>query len=252
MIDISPKKKSDMIARKMVNIARFFCTDYDTSVEEILEMIKASETYKIITNPEFAVWLEGDVALYRRFEWEFYPLLCERKRNKYLNTGLLNWMKSVYSKAMDENWIWKPLYNNNMPGNGVEGVYTDMFFKADSHYDYLKFTIQYMSRCDESGISHPEDGVKYYILHSLEINDLQETFVIPEPTDDFHPFNQEDKAGLVNNYGRFRYVFDDEETPKKVAHAELLQMLYPRSFLFSVEDSYEWGEFVKSFEVKTN
>ena len=249
MNTISPKKKSDIIARKMFNIAQFFCKDYETSVEEILEMIKASETYKLINNPELDLWLDGDAALYRSFETEFYPLLCERKRNKQLNTSLLHWMKSVYSKAMDENWQWKPLYYNNMPSNGVVGVYSDMFFENNGDYDYIKFTIQYISRCDESGISHPEEGVKYYILHSLMIYDLQKTFAISGPTDDYLPFIQENKSKLLNDYGRFRYVFDDEETTKKVAHIELHHLLYPRTFLFSVEDNYEWEEFIKSFEV---
>lgn len=126
--------------------------------------------------------------------------------------------------------------------NGVEGIYTDMFFKMDNKYKYVKYSIEYMSRCDSDGISHPDEGIKYYVLHELVINDLDEKFEIPEPTGGIN-FN-DDLACLVNNYGRFRYVFDDEETAKNVVKAELLHMIYPYTYMLNDEELNEWKTFL--------
>ena len=163
------------------------------------------------------------------------------------HNGMLEWMKSVYAKVKENDFEWKPLYPNNMPCNGVAGLYMYMFFKEDDHFKYVKFTIEYMSRCDEDGISHPEEGTKYYVLHLLKEDDLKETFEIPEPSDDYCPFDYTN-AGVVNDYGRFRYVFDDEETAKKAAAKELLQMIYPATYFLSYKEQQYWDWFVKSFE----
>lgn len=160
---------------------------------------------------------------------------------------LVEWMKEVYLKAKKCELEWKPLYPNNMLCNGVDGIYTDMNFRSNEGYQYIKLTIQYQSRCDAEGFSHPEEGTKYYILHSLRIEALAEKIEIPEPKDTFNPFDDDDDSCMVNSYGRFRYAFDDEDTAKKVACTELIQMLYPYTFILSDEEGKEWDEFITPY-----
>ena len=160
---------------------------------------------------------------------------------------LVEWMKDIYLRARENRFEWKPVHPNNMSCNPVEGIYTDMNFKKDGKYRYLKYTISYESRCDEKGMSHPEEGTKYYVLHELRADDLEEKIVIPEPSDDFRPFKKNDPATIVNNYGRFRYVFDDEETAKKVVCSELVHMIYPYTYILGDEEGEKWNEFLNSF-----
>jgi len=156
---------------------------------------------------------------------------------------LLDWMKEVFTKAENNDFLWKPIYANNMPCNGKSGIYTDLFFEKDGKYQYRKFSIEYVSRCDSMGISHPEEGIRYYVLHLLELDDLDETFEIPEPSDDVDFFD-DSNAGIVNDYGRFRYVFDDEQTAKEVVSSELKQMVYPFFHILNKEEAVEWKRYV--------
>ena len=156
---------------------------------------------------------------------------------------LLDWMKDVYTKAKTSDFEWKPVHPNNMICNGIKGLYTDMFFEKDGKYTYLKYTIDYQSRCDEEGCSHPEEGVKYYVLHELRRTDLDEKFEIPPPTEYRNKDN--DLAYLVNNFGRFRYVFDDEDTAKSVVAHELLMMIYPYTYILSEEELVEWRRHIE-------
>ena len=164
------------------------------------------------------------------------------------NSQMLSWLKAVYVKAKSGDFEWKNIYPNNMPCNGVDGIYTDMFFERDGKYMYLKYSIEYQARCDKDGWSHPEEGVKYYVLHELIKYDLNETFEIPEPSDT-HEFYLEDMENnlslLVNDYGRYKCVFDDVETAKNVVSAELMAMIYPYTYLFSEDEIKEWNRFVE-------
>ena len=119
--------------------------------------------------------------------------------------------------------------------------FKSFFFKG--HYRYVKFTVQYVSRCDENGLSHPEEGTKYYVLHELVLDDMKEPFYIPEPNNE-SKWNDE-KAYKVNEYGRFRYVFDDEETAKKVVFNELTFMIYPLGYLLDDDEIEEWNDFIE-------
>lgn len=158
---------------------------------------------------------------------------------------LVTWLKAIYAKAQENNFEWKPLYPNNMPCNGKEGIYTEVWFEKEGKYEYLKFTIEYAYRCDEECTSHPEEGIKYYVLHKLRLTDLEEKFEIPEPSDHFQ---LEGLSCMVNDYGAFQHVFDDEETAKKVA-ANLLKMrIYPYLYILSDEEVEEWNQFMKQYE----
>lgn len=159
---------------------------------------------------------------------------------------MLQWMKDVYTKAKTGSLDWKPIYPNNVPSNGKQGIYADMSFRRGDKYDYLKFSIEYKAICDENGLSHPEEGTQYFVLHKLKIHDLEEPIVIPEP-DEHTDIWGESNALLVNTYGDFRYVFDDEDTAKKAVSNELLNMIYPCTYLLKDEED-EWIEFLREFE----
>jgi hypothetical protein len=130
--------------------------------------------------------------------------------------------------------------------NGIDGIYTDMFFKCNGKYKYVKFSIIYQSRCDRNGMSHPEEETAFYILHEFRINDLEEKFQIPEPGK--HMDWENAFATMVNNYGRFRYAFRNEKTAKSVISHELLMMIYPYVYLLSDTEAEEWNRFVASTE----
>ncbi len=157
----------------------------------------------------------------------------------------VRWMKDVYTMAKSGRLEWKPIYPNNMPCNGIDGVYTELNFEKDGKYQYIKYSIKYMSRCDEDGISHPEEGTKYYVLHELRLEDLEEKIVIPEPDDNVDLLG-ETGALMVNDYGRFRYVFDDEETARKVVCSEMLHLIYPYQYILNDDELKEWGEFLET------
>ncbi|SJZ74917.1 hypothetical protein [Eubacterium coprostanoligenes] len=105
-------------------------------------------------------------------------------------------------------------------------------------FTYIKFTIQYQSRCDENGLSHPKEDIKYYILHLLKIDDLTEPLIVPKPcnTGNIQTDSQISAALTVNNFGRFRYAFDDVETAKKVAVKEVEQLITPLLHCLTNED----------------
>jgi len=155
---------------------------------------------------------------------------------------LLSWLKDIYIKVTTNNFEWKIIYPNNRLGNPVDGMYTDMFFEKDGKYTYIKYSIQYMYRCDEKGRSHPEEGIKYYVLHELRMDDLDETWEIPEPANKIDL--NDTLSRLVNNYGRFCYVFDDIETAKKVVSHQLCNLIYPYTYLLNKEEQKEWNSFV--------
>ncbi len=164
------------------------------------------------------------------------------------NSNLLEWMKSIYKVIVDRNIEWRELHANNMKMNPLEGYYFYMFTPEinGNGVEMLKFTIHFMSRCDIKGISHPEEGVKYYVLHSFK-EKYKEKFVIPEPIDFFALGSI---GNIVNDYGRFRYIFDDLETATEVAYSELRQMIYPYTYILSEEECNEWNQFIDSFKGK--
>lgn len=244
------KDDKEILEWKAKEISGHFAQAYNICPEEALALFKQSRVYALMQDPKMGYLYEGNVALYHEFRWEYddqhmtgEPVLDDNTPHK----GMLEWMKSIYTKVKENDFQWKPLYPNNMPSNPLAGIYLDMFFKEGDHFQYVKFTIEYKSRCDENGFSHPDEGVKYYVLHLLEENNLEEMFEIPEPSEEYHPF-EHTNADVLNDYGRFRYVFDDEETAKKVVSNELLQKIYPATYILTYEEERYWNLFVKSFE----
>lgn len=145
-----------------------------------------------------------------------------------------NWVKDVYLKAYNNAFEWKPLYPNNIISNGLAGIYTDMFFERHGSYTYVKFTIEYVSRCDDAGIIHSEEGTKYFVLHELVLNNVEKKFNIPEPLAHIGGC-RDDNSMIVDNYGRYKYVFDDEHTAKRRVADELCNLVVP--YVFFLDDS---------------
>ena len=137
---------------------------------------------------------------------------------------------------------WNPFFRISM---------TDIIFSFVLQYSFEEF-FEYMSRVDAEGITHTEEGVKYYVLHSYQ-KEYDNIMTIPEPSDDDGMLLNDDtdtefSPDIVNDFGRFRYVFDDEETAKAVISSELLARIYPYLFILSKEELEEWKYFVDAFE----
>ncbi|MBD5129351.1 MAG: hypothetical protein HDT43_05455 [Ruminococcaceae bacterium] len=134
-----------------------------------------------------------------------------------------------------------------MPQNSKRGIYTYFWFEKGNEFEFLKFTIQHCHRVDEKGVTHSDESVKYYVLHEF-CEKYPEQYGIPEPSRNSRlieePNEGEFHPTIVNSYGRFRYVFDDEETAKKFVSSELLHILYPYLYILSDEDKKEWNKFV--------
>ena len=160
-------------------------------------------------------------------------------------SDFVSWLKDVYIKAISNDFEWKPIYPNNLLCNGVEGVYTDMFFKQGDTYTYIKYSIEYARRVDSRGLIHPEEPIKYYVLHELILRDLPEPFEIPEPSNKSNFYSN---AHYVSNYGRFRCVFDDEETAKGNIQNELIGLIYPAVFILNEEEEKEWKAFLEKIQ----
>ena len=162
-------------------------------------------------------------------------------------SDLLERLKRYYLAAKQKTFTWYDLYPNNMPQNGKEGIYTYFWFEKNDGWEFLKYTIQYCHRVDERGLTHTDEPVKYYVLHAFG-KEYPEQYKIPEPSSDprlyVDPPEGEFRPTIVNEYGRFRYVFDDEETAKKVVSYELRHMLYPNLYIMPNEDESEWNKFV--------
>lgn len=160
---------------------------------------------------------------------------------------LTEYIKSLYATAR-RCFEWKPLYFNNNSSMDENGIYSDINIPKGDKFTYIKFTIQYQSRCDENGLSHPKEGIKYYILHLLKIDDLAEPLIVPKPcnTGNIQTDSQISAALTVNNFGRFRYAFDDVETAKKVAVKEVEQLITPFLHCLTNEDYSDVKEFIKN------
>ena len=150
---------------------------------------------------------------------------------------LLSWLKEIYVKVKTNDFEWKPIYRNVSFGNSVDGIYTDMFFEKDGSYTYVKYSIQYVFRCDSNGITYPTEGVKYYVLHELQMNGLDKTWEIPVPSKAYD-FNHS-----VYDYGKFRYVFEDVQTAESVAAKYILNIVYSFTHLLRGNELEEWVQF---------
>ena len=156
-------------------------------------------------------------------------------------SDLLEYLKTLYIRAKENTFEWKPIHPNNTIKNPVDGIYTELSIPKDGKYMYLKYSIQYQPPVDSTGLLHTGDGIKYYILHELRIHDMDEPFQIPPPT---KTTERNSLGNMINDFGRFRFVFDDESTAKEAVRWELLQIISPYTYTLSDEDGKAWNEFL--------
>ena len=162
---------------------------------------------------------------------------------------ILEWMKTLYDIARKGDFEWKEVHPNNMIGNGVSGYYTEFNIEKDEGFEYVKYTIEFRYRTDEQCISHPEEGIKYYLTYEFIERDIEEPFTIPEPTEntDF-----DDREALsVNDYGRMFQIYEDIETAKRSISYMFLHRIYPLGFMLKDEDVEEWNKYVRENPFKT-
>ncbi len=163
---------------------------------------------------------------------------------------LIERLKSYYFAAKKCEHIWYDYYPNNMLNNEKSGIYTVFWFRDEDKWMFLKYTIEYMSRVDAEGFMHPEEGVKYYVLHEYE-STQDKPLTIPAPADndrfEYDPETEFD-PDIVNSFGRFRYVFDDEETAKAVISGELLRRIYPYLFILNEDERSQWKQFIETYD----
>ncbi|MCM1164901.1 MAG: hypothetical protein NC299_04465 [Lachnospiraceae bacterium] len=157
-------------------------------------------------------------------------------------------LKQYYLAARQKTFTWYEVHPNNMPQNPVDGIYTYFWFKRKDGWEFLKYTIEYCHRVDEKGMTRVDEPVKYYVLHEFR-DTYPERLKIPEPNCAHFGGSKDPPVGefspyIVNTYGRFRYVFDDEETAKKVVSSELLHIIYPLLHMITEEEGEEWNKFV--------
>lgn len=152
-----------------------------------------------------------------------------------IRNDLINYLIRLYKIGKTNDLKWREIHGNNMIDNSVDGIFAEQCIKNGKRFDYVKYSIVYKYRTDENFISYPNEGIKYYVLHSVQMNDLKKRFRTPEPKENV---NLEDWRALsVNKYGDFRAVFSDEVTAKKAAASLFLHMIYPYQFIMTEEET---------------
>lgn len=155
-----------------------------------------------------------------------------------MSSSLLKWMEDIYTKIKTQDLEWKDFYPNRMKENGKRGIYAEFIHdNEDGTWTYIKYSIRYHYRVDNRGCSHPDEGVKYYVLAKIENKDLKED-----------PYKYSAANYHYASDGNFIDVFEDEETAKAVAMVHLKVLLYPFTFILSDEEGEEWNKFIESFK----
>ena len=133
-------------------------------------------------------------------------------------------------------------------------IYSDMNISKGDKFTYIKFTIQYQYLFDKKGLSRTKEVIRFYILHSLKIDDLIEPLIVPKPcnTENLQTSSQISTVLTVNIFGRFRYAFDDVETAKKVAVKEVEQMITPLLRCLTKEDYRDVKGFIEKYNNSLN
>ena len=164
-------------------------------------------------------------------------------------TPLVERLKEIYSAAMKKEFTWYDYYPNNLTGNGKEGVFTYFWFPKGEKWDFLKYFVKYQSEVYENGAMVYGEPPKYFIL--LEYRQTYDRpLIVPDPVDFDPGVFCEPPEGyfdhyIVNEPGRFRYVFDSEEAAKGIVWRELLHIIYPYTHILNDEEASEWNSFLK-------
>lgn len=134
-------------------------------------------------------------------------------------------MKEIVRKAIEltqEGLMWKPLYPNNMPGNGLDGYYC-LVLNTDSKGKIFgrKYTICFQYKEAEVGTGcMNKDEIDRYILFEKSYVEIKGKTEHPEPSNVFDFPNKDNDtltACEVNDYGSFIYAYETLEAAKQRA-----------------------------------
>lgn len=133
----------------------------------------------------------------------------------------------------ESDFIWKELYSNNMPCNGIDGYYCLIDVSGGTTRTYTLLSQREKRKKDGSNIVK-EQGNGYFILKTpveywilLEkLANIEGDIKIPEPSNDFS-FKHEDNclhACTANGHGSFIRVYTDFEEAKKGAYEQYISL----------------------------
>ena len=89
-------------------------------------------------------------------------------------------------------------------------------------------------------LSHKEEGIKYFCLHSFHLSDLPQEYKTPELDE-----VESDYRLSINNLGYLCAIFDDIDIAKLAVKQHILGLLYPRSYILEDDESKEWADFLR-------
>ncbi len=128
----------------------------------------------------------------------------------------------------DEDLIWKPVHPNNMPGNGVEGIYCLIFKKSGIKTYCCKWTIEYQHRETEPMMISSDSEIEAYILHMKRYFNVKGPLRYPSPNnhrdeDIIRDLVKGNRPTLhnddINDYGDFVRAYRTLEEAKEGALA---------------------------------
>lgn len=132
-------------------------------------------------------------------------------------------IKKVYETTVND-LIWKPIYPNNILGNGLAGFYC-LVVKQDKNGEYSgrKYSIIFQHEEVEEGTGYinPEK-INGYILFEKSYGKIVGSLDYPNPSLDspndlWNSHGNTLSSGDINSYGSFVYAYKDLETAKKRA-----------------------------------
>ena len=162
----------------------------------------------------------------------------ERKSSTYFHDQL------EAKKLTTEDFDWKPLYPNNIEGNGEEGQYALIFREVAGKVRGTKFSVVYNYKWDE-GLCRT-DEIESYDLYAKDYDDVLGPLYYPPPGDDgienlFADSSNDCTFGSldVNNYGPVCCPYDSLEEAK-VGVLQLAEWRgYDRENLITDQDNTE-------------
>ena len=121
------------------------------------------------------------------------------------------------------NMVWKPIYPNNMRGNGLEGYYCLMLHKdEDGKVSGRKYSIIFQHEEVEKGTAliNP-NKINGYILFEKVYKEIVGPLDYPEAQEDYAPDLWRSENTLnssdMNDNGSFVYAYDNIDDAKKRA-----------------------------------
>ncbi len=132
-------------------------------------------------------------------------------------------IKKVYETTVND-LVWKPIYPNNILGNGLEGFYC-LVIKQDKNGEYSgrKYSIIFQHEEVEEGTGYINPNkTNAYVLFEKSYGKIVGPLDYPNPSldspSDLWKSNGNTlTSGDINDYGTFIYAYKDIETAKKRA-----------------------------------